>query len=159
MQTHRTVAATNMNETSSRSHAVFTIVFTQRKHDSETDLSTEKVRGDKKNNTVLIPQLDHWALTLFISYNQLYCHAIWSAFHNTVFYIELNEFPSLFLAKMSPKVLLVCCDLRGNKKESHFSFYSQRFLWLPRDKDHCVGCKDNAYCIKPLHQIWLPVSY
>ncbi|RVE70472.1 hypothetical protein OJAV_G00064240 [Oryzias javanicus] len=39
----RTVAATNMNETSSRSHAVFTIVFTQRKHDNETDLSTEKV--------------------------------------------------------------------------------------------------------------------
>uniref|UniRef100_A0A667WZ89 plus-end-directed kinesin ATPase n=1 Tax=Myripristis murdjan TaxID=586833 RepID=A0A667WZ89_9TELE len=39
----RTVAATNMNETSSRSHAVFTIVFTQRKHDTETDLSTEKV--------------------------------------------------------------------------------------------------------------------
>ncbi|CAB1329718.1 unnamed protein product [Coregonus sp. 'balchen'] len=37
-----TVAATNMNETSSRSHAVFTIVFTQRKYDSETDLSTEK---------------------------------------------------------------------------------------------------------------------
>uniref|UniRef100_A0A8B9CJU6 plus-end-directed kinesin ATPase n=1 Tax=Anser brachyrhynchus TaxID=132585 RepID=A0A8B9CJU6_9AVES len=39
----RTVAATNMNETSSRSHAVFTIVFTQKKHDAETDLSTEKV--------------------------------------------------------------------------------------------------------------------
>ncbi|XP_007491657.1 kinesin-like protein KIF1B isoform X21 [Monodelphis domestica] len=39
----RTVAATNMNETSSRSHAVFTIVFTQKKHDSETNLSTEKV--------------------------------------------------------------------------------------------------------------------
>ncbi|XP_077075280.1 kinesin-like protein KIF1B isoform X25 [Siphateles boraxobius] len=39
----RTVAATNMNETSSRSHAVFTIVFTQRKYDGETDLSTEKV--------------------------------------------------------------------------------------------------------------------
>ncbi|XP_051493195.1 kinesin-like protein KIF1B isoform X4 [Apus apus] len=39
----RTVAATNMNETSSRSHAVFTIVFTQKKHDTETDLCTEKV--------------------------------------------------------------------------------------------------------------------
>ncbi|XP_025018917.1 kinesin-like protein KIF1B isoform X2 [Python bivittatus] len=39
----RTVAATNMNETSSRSHAVFTIVFTQKKHDVETNLSTEKV--------------------------------------------------------------------------------------------------------------------
>ncbi|XP_031422158.1 kinesin-like protein KIF1B isoform X16 [Clupea harengus] len=39
----RTVAATNMNETSSRSHAVFTIVFTQKKYDIETDLSTEKV--------------------------------------------------------------------------------------------------------------------
>ncbi|KAG8505567.1 Kinesin-like protein KIF1B, partial [Galemys pyrenaicus] len=39
----RTVAATNMNETSSRSHAVFTIVFTQKKQDTETNLSTEKV--------------------------------------------------------------------------------------------------------------------
>uniref|UniRef100_A0A4X1W9M5 plus-end-directed kinesin ATPase n=1 Tax=Sus scrofa TaxID=9823 RepID=A0A4X1W9M5_PIG len=38
----RTVAATNMNETSSRSHAVFTIVFTQKKLDNETNLSTEK---------------------------------------------------------------------------------------------------------------------
>lgn len=39
----RTVAATNMNETSSRSHAVFTIFFTQRRHDRITDLVTEKV--------------------------------------------------------------------------------------------------------------------
>ncbi|XP_075695444.1 kinesin-like protein KIF1B isoform X20 [Rhinoderma darwinii] len=39
----RTVAATNMNETSSRSHAVFTIVFTQRRLDIETNLATEKV--------------------------------------------------------------------------------------------------------------------
>lgn len=39
----RTVAATNMNETSSRSHAVFTIFFTQQKHDELTDLITEKV--------------------------------------------------------------------------------------------------------------------
>ncbi|KAM6978108.1 kinesin-like protein KIF1B isoform 2-T2 [Aplochiton taeniatus] len=39
----RTVAATNMNETSSRSHAVFTIVFTQKRCDSETDITSEKV--------------------------------------------------------------------------------------------------------------------
>lgn len=39
----RTVAATNMNETSSRSHAVFTIFFTQQRHDTMTDLVTEKV--------------------------------------------------------------------------------------------------------------------
>ncbi|ERE69322.1 kinesin-like protein KIF1C-like protein [Cricetulus griseus] len=39
----RTVAATNMNETSSRSHAVFTIVFTQRSHDQLTGLDSEKV--------------------------------------------------------------------------------------------------------------------
>ncbi|OCT59598.1 kinesin-like protein KIF1C [Xenopus laevis] len=39
----RTVAATNMNETSSRSHAVFTIVFTQKRHDELTNLDTEKV--------------------------------------------------------------------------------------------------------------------
>jgi kinesin family member 1 len=34
-----------MNETSSRSHAVFTILLTQRKHDQATDLKGEKV-GD-----------------------------------------------------------------------------------------------------------------
>ncbi|TVK90606.1 Kinesin-like protein KIF1B [Bagarius yarrelli] len=39
----RTVAATNMNETSSRSHAVFNIIFTQRRHDVETDNTSEKV--------------------------------------------------------------------------------------------------------------------
>ncbi|CAG5033343.1 unnamed protein product [Parnassius apollo] len=39
----RTVAATNMNETSSRSHAVFTIFFTQQRHDRTTNLMSEKV--------------------------------------------------------------------------------------------------------------------
>ena len=39
----RTVAATNMNETSSRSHAVFTIVFTQRRYDKATKMTGEKV--------------------------------------------------------------------------------------------------------------------
>jgi len=39
----RTVAATNMNETSSRSHAVFTIVVSQRHFDNETNLIGEKV--------------------------------------------------------------------------------------------------------------------
>uniref|UniRef100_A0A8C1FTR9 plus-end-directed kinesin ATPase n=1 Tax=Cyprinus carpio carpio TaxID=630221 RepID=A0A8C1FTR9_CYPCA len=39
----RTVAATNMNETSSRSHAVFNIIFTQKRCDSDTDNTSEKV--------------------------------------------------------------------------------------------------------------------
>ncbi|KAI4457166.1 kinesin-related [Holotrichia oblita] len=39
----RTVAATNMNETSSRSHAVFTIFFTQQRCDETTQICTEKV--------------------------------------------------------------------------------------------------------------------
>ncbi|KAF9150714.1 kinesin-like protein Klp8 [Linnemannia schmuckeri] len=39
----RTVAATNMNETSSRSHAVFTVLLTQKRFDIETKLETEKV--------------------------------------------------------------------------------------------------------------------
>ncbi|XP_034036577.1 LOW QUALITY PROTEIN: kinesin-like protein KIF1A [Thalassophryne amazonica] len=39
----RTVAATNMNETSSRSHAVFNIIFTQKCRDAETDNTSEKV--------------------------------------------------------------------------------------------------------------------
>lgn len=39
----RTVAATTMNETSSRSHAVFTLTVTQKRHDVETRMDTEKV--------------------------------------------------------------------------------------------------------------------
>ncbi|XP_041126307.1 kinesin-like protein KIF1A isoform X24 [Polyodon spathula] len=39
----RTVAATNMNETSSRSHAVFNIIFTQKTQDAESDNTSEKV--------------------------------------------------------------------------------------------------------------------
>lgn len=39
----RTVAATNMNETSSRSHAVFTLVVTQKRRDEQTNLEAEKV--------------------------------------------------------------------------------------------------------------------
>lgn len=39
----RTVAATNMNETSSRSHSVFTLLLTQRRTDTNTGLAGEKV--------------------------------------------------------------------------------------------------------------------
>lgn len=39
----RTVAATNMNETSSRSHAVFTVILTQKRHDAQTSMDGEKV--------------------------------------------------------------------------------------------------------------------
>lgn len=39
----RTVAATNMNATSSRSHAVFTLMLTQKKLDTETKMEAEKV--------------------------------------------------------------------------------------------------------------------
>jgi kinesin family member 1 len=39
----RTVAATNMNETSSRSHAVFTLMLTQKRFDPETKMEMEKV--------------------------------------------------------------------------------------------------------------------
>lgn len=52
----RTVAATNMNETSSRSHAVFTIVFTQRRRDQMTSLDTEKVCS----NVLLQSYLSHF---------------------------------------------------------------------------------------------------
>ena len=37
------MASTNMNEVSSRSHAVFTLVVTQRRTDEATKLETEKV--------------------------------------------------------------------------------------------------------------------
>ncbi|KAI1331835.1 kinesin heavy chain [Xylariaceae sp. FL0255] len=38
----RTVAATNMNETSSRSHAVFTLILTQKSTDADTKMELEK---------------------------------------------------------------------------------------------------------------------
>lgn len=39
----RTVAATQMNETSSRSHSVFTVLLTQKRIDPETQMAGEKV--------------------------------------------------------------------------------------------------------------------
>lgn len=39
----RTVAATNMNETSSRSHAVFTLTLTQKRHDTDAKMTGERV--------------------------------------------------------------------------------------------------------------------
>lgn len=39
----RTVAATNMNETSSRSHAVFTLILTQSRYDQQSGMTGEKV--------------------------------------------------------------------------------------------------------------------
>lgn len=39
----RTVASTNMNVSSSRSHAIFTIILTQRRRDNELNLDTERV--------------------------------------------------------------------------------------------------------------------
>jgi kinesin family protein 1 len=39
----RTVASTAMNETSSRSHAVFTVILTQKRHDETTRMAGEKV--------------------------------------------------------------------------------------------------------------------
>ncbi|KAH8918304.1 the Kif1a motor domain complexed with Mg-Amppcp, partial [Atractiella rhizophila] len=43
MMKARTVAATNMNETSSRSHSVFTLIMTQKKTDPDIKMASEKV--------------------------------------------------------------------------------------------------------------------
>jgi hypothetical protein len=51
MRFFRTVAATNMNETSSRSHAVFTIIFTQHKLDHASGLTAEKVHKESLTRT------------------------------------------------------------------------------------------------------------
>ena len=42
-QQARTVASTNMNETSSRSHSIFTLLLTQTKTDEMTGIRGEKV--------------------------------------------------------------------------------------------------------------------
>ena len=49
----RTVASTNMNETSSRSHAVFTIIFTQHKLDEASGLTAEKVNKKEYGHETL----------------------------------------------------------------------------------------------------------
>lgn len=48
-QSARHVAATKMNATSSRSHAVFTIVLTELKQDATTKLMGEKVLPNKSS--------------------------------------------------------------------------------------------------------------
>ena len=50
----RTVAATNMNETSSRSHGVFTLVFTQKLSIADSGLTTEKVWKGKSQLKVVV---------------------------------------------------------------------------------------------------------
>jgi len=62
MLVYRTVAATNMNESSSRSHAVFTIIFTQRHFDHQTNVVGEKVLGSSSMYTVSQKnmQIYHW---------------------------------------------------------------------------------------------------
>ncbi len=117
--TCRTVAATNMNETSSRSHAVFTIVFTQKKHDSETDLSTEKVGGPKKNSTFLILKLDHWALTLpLIVYNWFCCNVNGSAFLPTGFTYNLLSLLLWFWLRYLPRSSWFVLIWEGEKKRA-----------------------------------------
>eukprot|EP00061_Rhincodon_typus_P017730 g46564.t1 len=74
----RTVAATNMNETSSRSHAVFNIIFTQKAHDTIPETTSEKPSNIHKylkyssdyasfNTMILIaPELVAVSLSVFV---------------------------------------------------------------------------------------------
>ncbi len=54
-----------MNETSSRSHAVFTIIFTQHKHDEASGLTAEKV-----NKPYIVCKQNH-VTSLFTYYYRL----------------------------------------------------------------------------------------
>merc|ERR1711994_579083 len=74
----RTVAATNMNESSSRSHAVFTIIFTQHKHDKDSGLTAEKVASARAlihvgrgNCSRLVPLLHEVVDVLVVADGQL----------------------------------------------------------------------------------------
>ena len=53
LRPRRTVASTNMNAVSSRSHAVFTIVLTQSQKDALTGLTSEKVQPCRPKNHVI----------------------------------------------------------------------------------------------------------
>lgn len=57
---YRTVAATNMNETSSRSHAVFTIVLSQKRYDPLTDITSEKVLTSSNSYSVSLTRVSRW---------------------------------------------------------------------------------------------------
>lgn len=98
----RTVAATNMNETSSRSHAVFNIIFTQKKHDMETDNTSEKVQTTSpphprlQRPSVWLPSHQH-AVVLSDSHIRLFTHRFWlqygsSAGHFVALILFSNNF-------------------------------------------------------------------
>ena len=59
----RTVAATNMNSESSRSHAVFTVVFTQTRYDDVTDMSTDRVSKVRLVDLAGSERVDHSGVT------------------------------------------------------------------------------------------------
>ncbi len=73
-----------MNETSSRSHAVFNIIFTQKRHDGDTDNTSEKVPHSLLQP--LPPDLHVWhCLVLFymrsdhLFRNRLQCKSRWDS--------------------------------------------------------------------------------
>ena len=72
----RTVAATNMNATSSRSHAVFSLIFSQKTPGNKT---TNKV--SKISLVDLAGSERHWLYILFLARHG-------AREHNTIFYLR-----------------------------------------------------------------------
>lgn len=113
----RTVAATNMNETSSRSHAVFNIIFTQKKHDMETDNTSEKVLTTSPPPVLLSPHQQ--AVVLSDSHTWLFTlrspsavlAAVWELCWK--FHLSHPVF-KLFLSSQVSKISLV--DLAGSER-------------------------------------------
>ncbi|KTF75630.1 hypothetical protein cypCar_00035899, partial [Cyprinus carpio] len=73
----RTVAATNMNETSSRSHAVFNIIFTQKRHDSDTDNTSEKEGANINKSLTTLGKVISALAEVFIDLQPLIFAGFW----------------------------------------------------------------------------------
>ena len=72
-----------MNETSSRSHAVFTIIFTQHKHDETSGLTAEKVRIIYKSGRFTFRFPEKYVLSPLkpLVRNQYFFHSKTTIFH------------------------------------------------------------------------------
>ncbi|WAR14348.1 KIF1A-like protein [Mya arenaria] len=87
----RTVASTNMNATSSRSHAVFTIVFSQRKKDGQTKLTGEKrARNGRTQQERRVPDLKKGPTSTNRA-KQIVCKAVVNEDPNAKIIRELKE--------------------------------------------------------------------
>ncbi len=110
---YRTVASTNMNAVSSRSHAVFTIILTQKLQDDLTGLTTEKVQYS--TCTCMCSTSSDWVCNDCIGGNAITNTAllVWLWFHCFHSVINVWKLVTLYMYMYTCMVKLVYMYLKS----------------------------------------------